>query len=153
MGECEYMRKISAAHDGELSAEETAALHEHLEQCSECRQEMERLQRLSSLLGEMEEPGISSAQLSRLHNSVPPLKQAVIVRLTEKMALVAAVILMACVIGLWKMGSATASEEEPPAQWESAAIASAAQSFADASEDELMAQWIIKDLSEDKVRD
>ena len=70
-----------------------------------------------------------------------------------KMALVAAVILMACVIGLWKMGSATASEEEPPAQWESAAIASAAQSFADASEDELMAQWIIKDLSEDKVRD
>jgi hypothetical protein len=114
---------------------------------------MQKLRRLSALLGKGEGHRLSRGQWERLRESVPPVQEGVVVRLAERCALAAAVVLLACGIGLWQLDRVVATEPESPARWEKAVLASAEGTEPDTPSEELIARWIVQDLAEEHDRD
>lgn len=148
MSHCEYREKIGVFYDGELPREAEREVADHLRGCAACGAELERLQKLSSVLRAARMPGIPAAALSRVHNRVTVASRLPLImtlHMARRVALAAAVVLVVCVLWLWQVGGARA---DVPEEWESAAFASQAGMLAEASEDELMARWILEDLSE-----
>jgi anti-sigma factor RsiW len=148
MSHCEYREKIGPFYDGELPREAERDVANHLRGCAVCEAELERLQRLSSVLRTARLPGIPEAALSRLHSRVwaaSRLPVMVMFQMARRVALAAAVLLVVCVLWLWQVGGVLA---DAPEEWESAALASQAGMLAEVSEEELTARWILKDLSE-----
>lgn len=146
MSDCEYKRKVGSFYDGELPRQEERELADHLRGCAECTAELERIRKLSSVLRTARLPGVPTAALSRAHNRVwaaSRLPVMMMLHLARRMALSAAVLLVVCALWLWQLHGA-----EAPEDWENTLLAGETEMLAEASQNELMARWIVEDLSE-----
>jgi len=106
MNECEQAGRLNAYHDGEMSPPESAQLERHLRQCPRCAAELDRMQKLTTLLSALPAAQMPDAAMDRLHQAVRrlPVARPGILRLAEELAALAAMILLACVLGLSQQG-------------------------------------------------
>mgnify|MGYP006279645825 FL=1 len=148
MRKCEYAEKISAAYDGELPEGELRELEQHAEQCAYCRRELRQMRTLSELLGEVETPSISSDFLASLHDNVPEANpHRVVLRTARRLMAVAATILLCSVLWLWQFEATANVTDSVPAQWERVVLAHENTGLSESSHEELLAHWIVEDLS------
>ena len=150
MSACEQARRLGAYHDGELSGPARASLEAHLRQCQACAAELDRLRRLSRLLGTAVRPGIPPQVLARLHRAADVQPAAALRRLAEAVTALAASILLVCAVWLWATASA-AKATGPIPLWETAAVSSQAAPVA--ASEERLAMWIVEDLSRQNGHD
>ncbi len=146
---CEYARRVSLYHDGELTGEERLLIEAHLTRCPACARELAELRALSKTLRESEIPALPEDVLRRLHETAPPVRERVLLRMAEILAAAAALVLI--VTGLWIWRD---TEQPGPAslsQWELAAVALRVEPSA--PEDQQVAQWIVDDLSSENGDD
>ena len=122
---CERMVRVSAYHDGELPPGETEALERHIEQCAACRQELHRLRALSAWLASVSVPAPPEAFLAHLGRSAPMRRSRTMLRIAEWAAAIAAGVLVAFSVLLWRREPARPLPVRPPAAWERAAAAPA----------------------------
>ncbi len=116
------IQRISAYHDGELPPPEAEELAEHIRHCSACRQELERLQALSNWLAAAPAPDVSPGALRRLHRSLRPRRDRIILRTAKALTAAAAAVLIVCSALLWQRRGAAAGALPPVAEWEKAAV-------------------------------
>lgn len=101
MSSCTYSIKLSAYHDGELPPEDRDEVWSHLENCADCREEMEELAALSGVLASGPVRHISSPALQRLHeHGVPADDQRWVLRGVKAMTAAAVIVL---VISCWHL--------------------------------------------------
>lgn len=147
MNECEYGRKISAAYDEEIPEEERRQLEQHMRQCPRCRRELRQIRALSELLRDLYPPSMSADFASRVHESLSGVNPLPAVLCTaRRLTAVAATVLVGCVVWLWQFDAVGAGSAGVPAQWERVIISARDEGLSEASQDELLAQWIIEDL-------
>lgn len=150
MNECEKAALLGAYHDGELSPDDRVRLERHLGQCHACAAELERITGMSRMLGSLPNPELSPAAVDRLHATVDRLSSVGLCRVAEVLAAAAAIVLMVCVIGLSRQHSASAGTGPMPV-WESQAISQ--PSDGSGATEELLANWMVQDLSGRDQRD
>jgi len=143
MSECEYARRLSAYHDGEVSETERVALEAHLQGCPACAAELNRLRRLSHVLATAPRPEMPAKALARLHRAADDMAMADLGRMAKTLMAIAASILLVCALWLWR-SRAAGEATEPIPTWETAATAQEG-TLATAS-DEQLARWIVHDL-------
>ena len=68
----EVREELSALLDEELSAEEQTAIENHLSDCSECLRELEALQQVTKLYGNLPVPSVPDELLASIHNTLDP---------------------------------------------------------------------------------
>ena len=153
MSECEYYGKLGAYHDGELDAAGRAAVERHLTQCPTCVTELAILAAVSRAFHGVARQELSVLALRRLHQRMDLLPSLAIGRMAAALTAVAASILLACGVWLWRSSSVTAPAGPMPV-WEAAAVQRAADPAAIgvASEDQL-AGWMVQDLSRESGHD
>lgn len=153
MCECEYRGRIEAFYDGELPAEADREVSGHLAECGACQRELDRLQKLSSALKTVRVEGAPQDVLRRAHQRVRAarnLPKLVLLRMARRASLVAAALLVACCLWLWRIQAPGGATAVVPGAWETVAVSSSV-SVAKLNEpyrEELMARWIVQDLNE-----
>jgi anti-sigma factor RsiW len=126
---CPFSELISAYRDGELDAQASAAMQQHLSQCPACRAELAELEAMSRLLMENPAPRLSQIALHRIHAQADLTARQDVLRLARALQAIAACVLV--VASIWLMrspGSLTNQESvqaEPP--WLDVAMITSAQ--------------------------
>jgi anti-sigma factor RsiW len=147
MANCEFDEKIAAYHDGELDAQERAAVEAHLAQCAGCRQSLDQLRAMSGLLVSVEQPRLSQIARYRLHQKVGAAMERGLLRLAWTMSGIAASVLLLASVWLMRVNAnaiTQAPAEAPP--WVSVALASSRDPVVrDAASP--AAQWYLADAS------
>ena len=92
---CSLYNKSGAYLDSELSAADRSAFEAHLPACSECSQEVARLQRLSNFLSSAPKPEFNPQQLFWKARQ----NRQGILRFAEMLTAAAAVVILIC--GIW----------------------------------------------------
>ena len=146
MNECEQSSRLGAYHDGEMSAQSRAEFERHLRQCPRCSAELDRARKLTNLFSSMPALEMPRAALEQLHRTVDLLPAAGICRMAEALAGVAAAILVACMIGLARQTPAQGKIGAMPV-WETAAVTRQPSELAFGGTEELLASWMVQDLS------
>ena len=146
MKECEQVSRASAYHDGEMPPAARREFQQHLRQCVSCAAELERLEMLTGLLGALPPPATPPWMLDRLYRAVDLRPVTVLRRMAEALSAVAAVILVACLVGLAIQPSSQAAAGAMPV-WESRAINQQSEESAFGGTEELLARWMAQDLS------
>ena len=148
MNDCEQAFLLNACLDGEMTPQDRDLFERHLRQCPQCAADLERLRKLAEAIGTAARtrPAMPPEAIARLHRSIDRLPSAGVVRLAEKLAAVAAMILMACSVSLLRQSPAQAAASGAPA-WEAESAAQLASEPAAAGSEELLARWMVQDLS------
>src|SRR4051812_45532236 len=75
MTNCPHHSELDAYHDGELDAQASERLREHLSTCPQCSAELAALEETSALFAaNAEQIRLSQIELARLHQSVEPTR-------------------------------------------------------------------------------
>lgn len=146
MNSCEYSEKLSAYHDDELEGEARLAVERHVAQCPRCAAELSRLRKLSALLGRCADAEVSATGMRRLHALADRSAGGDILRWAMTMTALAASVLIACSVLLWRQYGASHGAQALP-EWEMNVIQRPSDSVASSSEDQFVT-WMIQDLSE-----
>jgi len=144
MGNCEQMRRVGAYHDGELSPEEQSAFEAHVAGCAVCAAELKQLRSLSCLLTGAELPGVPAEVLQRLREA-PRRSERTFVRWAEVLMAAAAIILVVCASWTFAavgQGTAATGAETP---WATTAMTLNVDTSM--SQSQVVAQWMVNDLS------
>jgi anti-sigma factor RsiW len=153
MNDCEYAARIGAYHDGELPSAAADEMEEHLRRCGACSAELARLRDLSRAIGSIAPPAIPPAVLRRTHVAIDRLSSLGVRRLAGALACAAAAVLVLSAAGLSLRSSAPAKAIPAAAsavtieEWEPAVIAQPDAVLAATDSRELLARWIVSDLS------
>lgn len=151
MASCDWTTSLSAYHDGELSAVDSARIEEHLATCQECRRELGQYRRLSLMLGKADIPELSSASLANMKRRIDWEGNLVIYRLARRMTGVAAAVLLAGTVWMVTASSSGASAAPSPMNdWEAAAVSPNTDTVQQNSSDVQLAEFIETDLSSHK---
>jgi anti-sigma factor RsiW len=74
MSDCKYQQLLGAYHDAELDAQTQADVHQHVQTCDLCRDQLGQIRRLSGLIrtadGNRPDDAIRPDELRRIHNAV-----------------------------------------------------------------------------------
>lgn len=146
MSECEQTSRASAYHDGALSPAGGAEFEAHCRRCRACAGELEQVRKLSGLLGSLPPEPMPAETLARLHRAADRLPATGIVRMSEVLAAVAAIILAVCVAGLVNLGSSRGGGGGLPL-WETQAVAAQPAESTTGGSEELVTCWMARDLS------
>jgi anti-sigma factor RsiW len=140
MNQCEQAQLLSAAHDNELSDEQTRLLEQHVAQCSACADALERMRAISrrfDMCPRMEMP----QELREQVLAVPSHEQErSVLRLVNRLTAMAAGLAVAGTV--WVMTTTPSQRGGPPANWEQAAMLVTDVEADDTS----LAEWVIADL-------
>ena len=153
MPSCEHNGKISAYHDGELPMEECRDLEEHIRSCPACAQELEQLGSVSRLFAAAEMPEMPSDVVERLHSRIGSVREVLVLRMAERLMTAAATLLVVCTVWLWQTGKVQDFGTERLEDWEIAAVSARADAPAEASAEEMLAQWMASDLARENGSD
>ena len=123
MNECDRTRRVGAYHDGELTAVEGERLESHLGGCPPCRAELRAVTEVSALLRTTAAAEAPAGLLERLHAAVAALRDRLIRRFAYRVAAVAAAVLIACTVWLWR-ADATETASTRAWEWERIALGS-----------------------------
>ncbi len=147
MSSCEFIHKVHAYHDGELSAGARRELDEHLQGCLSCARELEQLRSMSEFFAGAAMPQMPAGVLDGLHRRLASLRGGVTVRMAKMLMASAATVLLVCSALLWQaLREQVPHTSGPMPDWEMAATGSRTEELADGAEEQ-MAQWIVEDLS------
>jgi anti-sigma factor RsiW len=157
---CTQTNRVGAYRDGEMSPADGDAMRQHLGDCPSCQTELDRLSRLTSLLAAAAPPAeLSSAARSRLHRAIDGQASSLaglggLVRLAEVLSAVAAVLLLACILGLagLRPGSTPGAPAGDLPTWQLGVTSESAEMVSDNS-DELVTNWMTQDLSRNQGND
>jgi len=94
MSGCNYKSRLDAVHDGQLDAEQSREMTEHLSGCEECSRELENLRGLSRALSQVRFEPISQIELARIHRNLALREDRSLFRLGLGLSAVAASILI-----------------------------------------------------------
>jgi len=119
---CERTKQIGAYHDDELPAAEAESLARHVEQCSECRTELERLRAISRWLGAAAEAEAPPDVLSRIRQRIRPRRDRIVFRIAASMTAAAAAVLIVCSALLWQRWQAAETTTPFDATWATLAV-------------------------------
>ena len=145
MDACEWTRQIEAYHDGELDAAAAKGVEEHLLRCPACAAELERSKALSRLFADAAFPAPSPEFLDRLRRESPSARDKAAVALAERLAAVAAAILILCAAWAWNAPSTRRPAAVEPSSWEWTAVTlDDAQTAAEMPQ---FARWVAQDLA------
>ncbi len=146
MAACEQSERLNAYFDGELSPDEQVAIAHHVGNCPACTAELDRMTRLSRLLASHRPAELSDEARERLRAGVDAVPATGLRRMAELAAGIAAAILIASVIGLASHKPTTTSTAALPV-WEAQVTTQSAED-SPRTNDELLAAWVVQDLSE-----
>jgi anti-sigma factor RsiW len=146
MSACDYMERVGAYHDGELSADEGSAFEGHLRGCPACSAELARLRELSGMLAAIPVPRASLGFPERLRAGLRSTRDREIIRICRIASMAAAALLTVCVISLWGDEPSAPAGVRAPDAWEVAAVTLDAD-LAQADWGETFAVWVVEDLS------
>ena len=142
---CAWSARLDLYHDGEMDAREAELLRVHLERCRWCSAELERMRRLSNLIGGAWSPRMPAGLPSQAAAAVGA-GEAVFMRTARVLAAVAAVLLIVCSVLV-----VTAPAREPAAthdvELEAATLSAEEPADAAAEPDYELARWMVADLS------
>ena len=150
MPSCDWTTSLSAYHDGELSAVDSARVEEHLATCQECRRELGQYRRLSLMLGKADIPELSSVALANMKRRIDWEGNLVILRLARRMTGVAAAVLLAGMLWLVTASSSGSAAPSVMNDWEAAAVSPSTDTVQQNSSDVQLAEFIETDLSSHK---
>ena len=68
--DCTYRSQIDAYHDGEIGAEMSRRIAEHLETCEQCRRDLLAMRRMSALFADSHDDGLLLPLVGRVHEAV-----------------------------------------------------------------------------------
>ncbi|MEW6202234.1 MAG: zf-HC2 domain-containing protein [bacterium] len=143
---CPYTERISAYYDGELAAGEAESIERHIEQCSQCAVELERLRKLSQLMRRIEIPN-EFETITRLHRRLDSTRRhQSIQRFAEICTGLAASIMIVCGTILMNERASAATTESMPV-WETVSTTPPSDEWAGNTSEKYVAQWIMQDLS------
>ena len=114
----ENAQAISAYHDGELSADDSARLELHLAQCELCKLELEHLRGFSAQMSAFQPPRISPGAMERVKGAFDPRRDRMVLRVSQALTAAAAGVLIVCSVMLWQRQGPGPSGD---VGWESAA--------------------------------
>jgi anti-sigma factor RsiW len=104
---CPQQHHVARYHDTELDASARASFERHLDECAACRQELQSLRAISSMLAEIP-PAEPSAQAIQAWSTMPlRMRDRAVLRLTGWMTAAAAAVLV--VATTWNLWSPTTS--------------------------------------------
>ena len=146
MNECQQSEKVSAYHDGELSPASAADMKRHLAACPQCSAELERIRELSTGFAAMPAPQVPPHVVARLHARVDQLAARSVFRFAEGCAAIAAAVLIACTVGLFKQSAPVQPAASLPV-WEAPAAIGENVELVSGGADEVLAGWTVLDLS------
>ena len=147
---CRHIRRMSAFYDGEVAEEEHQQLRKHIQHCTECAGELERLRAISRFLAAAEVPQLAPAALQRFHRVVNGASEKVVFRMARTFAAAAAAVLLVGLVWLWQAEDARAGAAP---EWEKVAVMQQAELSGAVSFEAQLAQWIVEDLSRESAGD
>lgn len=141
MSGCPFESRLSAYYDGELGAEEAAAVGTHVRGCAACAAALRGMRSVSRALAGAAEPALSAEVRARLL-AIPDREQdRVLARLGVGLVAAAAALLVAGSVWLWGF----LPRNTGAGAWEVVAVASGDEA---AEEPEVqMVTWVVRDLS------
>ncbi len=145
MNECEHAFELGAYCDDEMPQQQRARFEEHLRNCPHCAGELAAMKKLSGLLAAAAADEITPQALSRAHQAVERLPSRGVLRLAEALTAAAAAILVACLAGLFAQSRSQLAGGMPV--WETQAASGQLADSSSSSSEELMASWMVSDLS------
>jgi anti-sigma factor RsiW len=110
MNPCPPEQKISAYHDGELTADEQAELTRHLQWCQVCMLRLGQLRQMSAFVSSAAPDGLSQIAIRRLHNKLDEVLERGLVRWAWEVSGVAAAILLVGSIWLAQLSGSQQSQ-------------------------------------------
>ena len=131
MSECQYNAMLSAYHDGELDADSTRLVSEHLTNCPACANELREIEEISRLFADEAVPRLSMIELARLHQNLDRGEESDLLRTAGLLTALAASVLIVSAVWLAEFPTRHAAAVSPavavvPASeipaWERAAI-------------------------------
>jgi anti-sigma factor RsiW len=133
---CLTDQKLSAFHDGEITADERAVLSRHLAWCEACIRRMEELRAISSLISSGTPGGLSQIAMRRLHNKLDEVMERGLVRWAWEVSGIAAAILLVGSIWLAQLAepASAATAVVPPWVGAQASVVSATPESSSAAE-------------------
>ncbi|HWB54505.1 MAG TPA: zf-HC2 domain-containing protein [Tepidisphaeraceae bacterium] len=147
METCDWTTRLSAYHDGELSADDAAAVEQHIAQCPACQHELRQYRRLSLILGQTEMPNPSSAVVASIKRQLQWEGNPMLLRLARQLTGVAAAVLVGGALWLITANTSSSAAPIPVHDWEAAAVSPTADASQQNSGDVQLAEWIETDLS------
>lgn len=153
MSACEHSRQVSAYYDGELPPEERARVEEHIRQCPICAKELDQLRQISRLLGAARIPDLPADLPPRLRGAAPSAADRWLVRTAEALTAVAAAVLVASGLWLWRTSATQATRNDPFSTWEETAVTLGMRPPSDEDREIRLAQWIVEDLSRNSAHE
>jgi len=94
MSDCPYKSRLHAYYDGQLAAEPSRQIREHIAGCQICAQELDELAKLSRALAMVQFGEMTPLELARLHRNLDVSTQRGILRLAGALSAVAASVLI-----------------------------------------------------------
>ena len=153
MSQCEHTQRMSAFYDGEVAEGERRELQEHVGRCGQCAAELERLGSLSAFLRTAQVPKLASASLRRFHEAVDGASERTILHMARVFALVAALLLVASLVGIWQDAQGSEPYVHTVPAWERTAVLQQVDLSSGPSAEIQFAEWIVEDLSRENDSD
>ena len=150
---CKHIRRMSAFYDGEVAEEEHQQLRKHIQHCTECAGELERLRAISRFLAAAEVPQLAPAALQRFHRVVNGASEKVVFRMARTFAAAAAAVLVVGLVWLWQADGAEDARAGAVPEWEKVAVMQQVELSGAVSSEAQLAQWIVEDLSRENAGD
>jgi anti-sigma factor RsiW len=150
MSDCRRKSEIEAHHDGETPLAERADLDAHIRQCIQCAEELQRLERLSSLFAESNVATLSPEGMAHIRELVGPSSDTILFRWAGGLTAAAAAVLFLCSLWLWGAADRPGTTRGIP-DFDSHVVARPLE-LADANGaggDIQLAYWIADDLSKE----
>lgn len=143
---CDRPRQLHAYHDDELLPSERDEMQEHLAGCAACRAELTALRAASRLVSSVGEAAAPEWLMRRLRRTADAAAEKGIRRLASAVLAVAAAVLVACSVQIWRLSSARQTDR-PVARWEQSARGPAETTASDETAEDQLAAWMVQDLS------
>lgn len=112
--DCTYRSQLDAYHDGEIGAEMSRRIAEHLETCDQCRRDLRAMQQMSALFADSRDDGISLGLVGRVHESVDAEPAGNYFRTARLLIGLAASVLIIGAAWLYEMPAGMTPVAQPP---------------------------------------